>query len=629
MNILEELKFYCETQNPVGALMLSGEWGCGKTYLIEKTLPEDIVDTCIVLRVSLFGLGTVNEIQAEVKKKWFAALSEEKGISEDTTPKIKKVIETSKGILGTIKAFLPDDWQNIDRGLASLIDLVPLQNTIGDKKVILVFDDLERSSISTAELLGSINEYCENQCFNIIIVANEDKILKTVHDKEQFSYKEIKEKVVQRVIHFTPDYDSVVKNIIKELSPRNDKYKLFLENNQSILTAILAGEIDDELIIESFKNDNRRLKQDELKKETERLRNLLEQRPHNIRSLKCAIQDFERIYTILVELQFENCEIWLSSFVAYMMVSKAGLIIESQRYNNLFSKLNVEKLYPGFFETSCMVSGIEDWVCCGDWDENRIRFELSAELNRSKAKLPIEIVKSYLLPEVDDSVIKDGYPELLRQVYNGDLTLDEYVLFIENSYYARKYKVALGTIEWSQVQNGIRLQMKRLIADKREIGYSYRMISEKNKELFTDEKWESYCLIQKFRDNDVQIYENNQRIYIELLQTNINKAYQELGNKRYNALTQEMVDVSFEIFKNSGNANKNSFSMWFEGMWHRYKDMQDINIEITEKSLMDFKEKLSRLCDDYKKNDCPIALMHTIKFIEIIKEILLGNATEE
>lgn len=75
---------------------------------------------------------------------------------------------------------------------------------------------------------------------------------------------------------------------------------------------------------------------------------------------------FERIYTILVELQFENCEIWLSSFVAYMMVSKAGLIIESQRCNNLFSKLNVEKLYPGFFETSCMVSGIEDWVCCGD-----------------------------------------------------------------------------------------------------------------------------------------------------------------------------------------------------------------------------------------------------------------------
>ena len=85
-----------------------------------------------------------------------------------------------------------------------------------------------------------------------------------------------------------------------------------------------------------------------------------------------------------------------------------------------------------------------------------------------------------------------------------------------------------------------------------------------------------------------------------------------------------MVDVSFEIFKNSGNANKNSFSTWFEGMWHRYKDMQDINIEITEKSLMDFKEKLSRLCDDYKKNDCPIALMHAFFDRSLLKEFCKG-----
>lgn len=38
---------------------------------------------------------------------------------------------------------------------------------------------------------------------------------------------------------------------------------------------------------------------------------------------------------------------------------------------------------------------------------------------------------------------------------------------------------------------------------------------------------------------------------------------------------------------------------------------------------------LPEVDDDYKKNDCPIALMHTINFIKIIKEILLGSATEE
>ena len=60
------------------------------------------------------------------------------------------------------------------------------------KKVILVFDDLERTNISCTDLLGCINDYCENQGFNTIIVANEEKI-KDRSDNE-LSYREIKEK---------------------------------------------------------------------------------------------------------------------------------------------------------------------------------------------------------------------------------------------------------------------------------------------------------------------------------------------------------------------------------------------------------------------------------------------------
>ena len=36
MDLIEELKSYCDINNPVGALMLSGEWGSGKTYFIKK-----------------------------------------------------------------------------------------------------------------------------------------------------------------------------------------------------------------------------------------------------------------------------------------------------------------------------------------------------------------------------------------------------------------------------------------------------------------------------------------------------------------------------------------------------------------------------------------------------------------
>ena len=78
MDIIEELKYYCNELQPVGALMLTGEWGCGKTYLLNNILKDAIEDTHIILRVSLFGLESIEEVHKEVKKCWFYAFSDKK-----------------------------------------------------------------------------------------------------------------------------------------------------------------------------------------------------------------------------------------------------------------------------------------------------------------------------------------------------------------------------------------------------------------------------------------------------------------------------------------------------------------------------------------------------------------------
>lgn len=44
------------------------------------------------------------------------------------------------------------------------------------KKVVLVFDDLERCNMDCSNIWGIINDYCENGKFHTIIVANEDII---------------------------------------------------------------------------------------------------------------------------------------------------------------------------------------------------------------------------------------------------------------------------------------------------------------------------------------------------------------------------------------------------------------------------------------------------------------------
>ena len=71
MDIIEELKYYCNELQPVGALMLTGEWGCGKTYLLNNILKDAIEDTHIILRVSLFGLESIEEVHKEEKNVGF------------------------------------------------------------------------------------------------------------------------------------------------------------------------------------------------------------------------------------------------------------------------------------------------------------------------------------------------------------------------------------------------------------------------------------------------------------------------------------------------------------------------------------------------------------------------------
>ena len=71
MSSLDELIHYCNEPDPVGALMLTGEWGCGKTYTIERELTEALKDTHIIVRISLFGMNDVKALRNAVRNRWF------------------------------------------------------------------------------------------------------------------------------------------------------------------------------------------------------------------------------------------------------------------------------------------------------------------------------------------------------------------------------------------------------------------------------------------------------------------------------------------------------------------------------------------------------------------------------
>ena len=64
---------------------------------------------------------------------------------------------------------------------------------------------------------------------------------------------------------------------------------------------------------------------------------------------------------------------------------------------------------------------------------------------------------------LDEEVINKGFKELVEEVYAGNLSLDEYVLFLYHCCYSRIYDVDLPTTDWGKVEDGIREQIKKLV----------------------------------------------------------------------------------------------------------------------------------------------------------------------
>ena len=70
MNTLEELVRYCNEEHHLGALLLTGEWGCGKTYLIDNNLAEALSSTHFIVRVSFLGVDNVEALNESIRKQY-------------------------------------------------------------------------------------------------------------------------------------------------------------------------------------------------------------------------------------------------------------------------------------------------------------------------------------------------------------------------------------------------------------------------------------------------------------------------------------------------------------------------------------------------------------------------------
>lgn len=609
MQTLTELVEYCNVENPVGALLLTGEWGCGKTYLIENLLKKELNKTHVIIRISMFGVPTVEEVHKAVKSAWIR----QKGGLVDFVTKGSKF----KSYIDSLKNLIPSDTaKTAIKSVLSIdfTDYVDIENTIGEKKVVLVFDDLERSELSHREKLGIINEYCENQHFNVIIIADEEKL--------KDDYSEIKEKVVQRTIHLEPDYSGVVGSVIATI--KNEGYQKLLSDNKEALIGLFAGKDSEGKPLDEESRKKIELNAGQYSdKENRRREKLLQKRPHNIRSLKSAIQDFERVFRILDENSVSDLNRWLLSFLSFSISAKADLLTDNRDDDSIWclpGQNDVDFLYPGYYDYRFMPRVISSWILEGSWDEEEIQEYIKEHIKTPDQLSPKEQVVYSRIDYLEESAAIQGMKDILLDAYAGNLTLNGYVIFVINSMLVRYYNLTELEIDWEEVYKGIENRLDTIVQNREEIKLHHAIT---NLEGFSDEEIKAYKMIKEAWDKSLPMFEINRAEYIDLFRNNPSEAFMKVSNKRFNRFDTEMADATLEGYRKVDNATKGSYPGYFETIWKSYTQSFDIDEEGIKKSREGFRalqDGLNNLLEEYK--ELPFKKRFTKAFIDVVDKLL-------
>lgn len=216
------LNEYLKMDRPQFAIMISGKWGCGKTYYIKKKIEEwakarvKVDDDEIELKpiyVSVNGISSIAAVVNKIKAQLHPLLYS-KGAKV-----ARKVVLAALNIV--VKAKVDLDGDGAGEDLNGLLDsegilgifMSESSSVKGNK--ILVLDDIERSKIPLDELFGFVNGIVEHSDSKVILICDEEKLVNVAaRESLAISYKDFKEKLVGQTFVIKSDYVGIAKEFI-------------------------------------------------------------------------------------------------------------------------------------------------------------------------------------------------------------------------------------------------------------------------------------------------------------------------------------------------------------------------------------------------------------------------------
>lgn len=264
----ELINYICSTKINY-ALLISGTWGCGKTFFVKEFIKEleqeNKFSKINAIYISLYGLHDISEIKDKIV---LCSIKNKK--AQKIIPYLNIGLSTISDIVSGIT-----NVKNADEKIKSIINQIYKIDNL-----VIFIDDIERCDIDINSILGYINELVEHNDVKAVLIADEEKIgrinfnrnvelkyilgflnssqfkknvsdsnnqnTKTISKEELINnaneifsediiYNEIKEKLIGRVISYKANIDLVYDKFVDEIIDNKSAKYTAINNKKSFL----------------------------------------------------------------------------------------------------------------------------------------------------------------------------------------------------------------------------------------------------------------------------------------------------------------------------------------------------------------------------------------------------------
>lgn len=595
MNTVGEIRAFISQRENNGALLLTGKWGCGKTFLVNQVIEKlNQGNDFIAVSISLFGVDSIELLHKEIKNKVFFSRGFEKAQkkSKKIFSRIKNFSVNATDILGesfsvakSINKVLTIRWQdyfNIEQYIYCCRENTKMTDHIRNKKekkvikkrLVLFFDDFERSKLDRIELMGVINEYSENRGIKVIIIADEEKISSNKTGKNNsnisnekddidntyinttdsnFNYSDFKEKLISRTLKIEPDYTTVIDSIINSYKETVKGYKDFLIDNKDIVYQIFIESDSD-----------------------------------NFRSVKAFIMDYERLHEAWQNssVSSENEPNMFYNFGAMTFGVKMGFYKEEE-YRLLFSSSELLNIFPNF-NYIYNLKACQDWILNNVWSKENFISEIN-EIFKVQSYTTDEKFMYFNLWDLEQIDIENGLPKVIENAYKGKLTRDQLINLLQKIHYLKISSVSLPCdVDYSKIESGFEIRKKEIL-DFGTIEPERQSFSEKSQ--IDKEAYSLYDNIEKF-DSMMHALEPRKE-FKKYLESTDSKSTYDFKHKLIGCFDKNLMEMFYQKYLQSNNASKREMCFTFLDIDFRDNEYPEHYVKETIANLRELQNRLN------------------------------------